>query len=671
LTRRPQQQTNDSSSSASTSDTPTPTPSRIIAQLPSPPETMNSISDSSTHSTLNLDDNAPSRPSTPQPRGRSSSRYPNSLGPGHVPLHRRGTSKTYERLEDLLREAGYKETRVFTPETERAEIEAEERKERALVQGQNGTVKGGVGVVVGFLAGLMSRNPSHVREADGGESSRTKSPVQQEYSPPPSPLAQNRRLKTKQFDPSSVSYPQSPSPPTRTFTSSVESLPRSPLGSSSNLNPNYRMSSSNSNATPRAHLQVPHSRSSRLRPQPSLLFTDQDPQPYVQASKARAYLRHMASAPSIQPSSKAKRELLHRHVSSRAAVGRGYARRTVVVNDSDSEYDEHMRRRGNGEGEEESGIDGRPPLPRTWLESVARAVLFGGTGAHIGGPHSPLQSHPQSPKSRVEPLRMSPSSSNSALSDHTNIPRKNRRAPPLLCAQVVAQRTPSEGRVSRTRVFCRSAPTSRSGSKVRGGDRATDGRVNRGREKYGVSRGKEKVRERKVVKGRGRERLEVPSLARTQAQNDGWTRVDGDMCTSSSEDEDEDEGELDLARLLVPSKRQNSIRSLRQHLHGPSQGVASRSGTSSAAGSMRGRGGSRRESWDEEDEREQGGDRAEDWRRRIWGREGGSLRARYERDTWEEGEGEGDTFEGFLETGTSGTSTSTKRRRGIPGAWAQ
>lgn len=100
---------------------------------------MNSLLGSPSQSTSDLHDVDSSRPSTPQQRGRPSSRYPTSLGPGHVPLHRRGTSKTYECLEDLLREAGYKETRVFTPETERAEIEAEERQEREL-QGQNGPV---------------------------------------------------------------------------------------------------------------------------------------------------------------------------------------------------------------------------------------------------------------------------------------------------------------------------------------------------------------------------------------------------------------------------------------------------------------------------------------------------------------------------------------------------
>ena len=63
-------------------------------------------------------------PVTP-PRPSTSSRYPTHLSRrvppsssavGRPPLHHRGTSHMYETLEDLLREAGYKETRIFTPE---------------------------------------------------------------------------------------------------------------------------------------------------------------------------------------------------------------------------------------------------------------------------------------------------------------------------------------------------------------------------------------------------------------------------------------------------------------------------------------------------------------------------------------------------------------------------
>lgn len=147
----------------------------------------------------------------------------------------------------------------------------------------------------------------------------------------------------------------------------------------------------------------------------------------------------------------------------------------------------------------------------------------------------------------------------------------------------------------------------------------------------------------------------MPSLARTKAQNDGWPKADGEGSTSSSED-DEEEGELDLARLLVPPKRQNSIRSLRRHLH-VSQGVTSRVGTRSAHGSMRGREGARELC----DEDEDGG---EDWRREMWAREGGSSRSRYTRNL---GDGR-DIMEGF--DAVSGAA-GAKRRRALPGAWAQ
>lgn len=58
-------------------------------------------------------------PETPV-RGRM--RYPVTLSKdeANTRLKRPGVPQTYERLEDLLREAGYKETRVFTPETDRA-----------------------------------------------------------------------------------------------------------------------------------------------------------------------------------------------------------------------------------------------------------------------------------------------------------------------------------------------------------------------------------------------------------------------------------------------------------------------------------------------------------------------------------------------------------------------
>ncbi|KAF9511089.1 hypothetical protein BS47DRAFT_1395368 [Hydnum rufescens UP504] len=59
---------------------------------------------------------------TPTPSTPPRRKYPTTLSriSGTDKLaHRRGTSKQYETLEDLLTAAGYKETRIFTPEAER------------------------------------------------------------------------------------------------------------------------------------------------------------------------------------------------------------------------------------------------------------------------------------------------------------------------------------------------------------------------------------------------------------------------------------------------------------------------------------------------------------------------------------------------------------------------
>lgn len=93
-------------------------------------------------------------------RGRSA--YPAHLarageGP-RVPLHRRGTSQTLECFEDLLREAGYKETRVFTPESERAEAAAETRRKQADCEfgSRNHVAESSARIVAGTLQ-LLAR----------------------------------------------------------------------------------------------------------------------------------------------------------------------------------------------------------------------------------------------------------------------------------------------------------------------------------------------------------------------------------------------------------------------------------------------------------------------------------------------------------------------------------
>ncbi|KAJ7054359.1 hypothetical protein C8F01DRAFT_1259642 [Mycena amicta] len=110
---------------------PTPaSPSRITSPSPSlSPSNSNSASSST-------------EPTTPPSRPRKN--YPDAIG--RVPLHRRGTSKTYERLEDLLREAGYKETRIFTPETDRAATQPDGAKSPTISA-----------QVVGFLSHLVPK----------------------------------------------------------------------------------------------------------------------------------------------------------------------------------------------------------------------------------------------------------------------------------------------------------------------------------------------------------------------------------------------------------------------------------------------------------------------------------------------------------------------------------
>jgi hypothetical protein len=94
--------------------------------------------------------NSPQTPQTPQMYRRMRPRYPQELG--RVPLHRRGTSKTYERLEDLLKEAGYKETRIFTPETERTGKCEDDDDDATVVEDKRTSM---VKDVVGFLTGLI------------------------------------------------------------------------------------------------------------------------------------------------------------------------------------------------------------------------------------------------------------------------------------------------------------------------------------------------------------------------------------------------------------------------------------------------------------------------------------------------------------------------------------
>jgi hypothetical protein len=438
------------------------------------------------------------------PRGR----HPTARG--RVPLHRRGTSKTYETLEDLLREAGYKETKIFTPERDGVEAEAEERV--SMLDGGRG-VAAGVGTVVGFLAGLIpgSRNTGLQREAtlpDDLETPRVSRRRRHKDSPPPSPLACKQAQKRATLN---DSLPES-------------SLSRTTTRSSAAYSPDY----------------LPPLHRNELR-YPRLHPYAQDSRPQLASyPRAHAYLRHVASAPSMGKSL--------------SEVATGKRRATAAMEDDE------------------------PPLPQTWLGNVARAVLFGGSSTHLGGPSS----NPQ--RGRSGKVKMSLRQPHAFLTDRTNIAHGTNLVNP--CARIQNTRSRrSEGEVSKTRVVCRSAPGSRSGSRVRGREgRRLDGQgawaglgINIGAdgEREKSNQGKWRQLRRRRIQ-RAKEKDGLPILARITVEDDGHVmsnrgRHFGSLTSwedgsEMSDSEEEDEGELDLAKMLVPPKRQNSIRSLRKHL---------------------------------------------------------------------------------------------------------
>lgn len=405
-------------------------------------------------------------------RGRLTARYPSRLTrgePGRVPLHRRGTSRTYERLEDLLKEAGYTETKIFSPETERTGSSGQGQKD-----GRVGGVRGGVGAVVDFLTGWM---PGSSRFEDHSSPSGGSTPMQ---SPPPSP---------------------SPAPLVGKRTrrqSSLRPVPIEDLSEPSSLggSPVVRYG------------RMPYSLSTPPEHSPNMNSPTSDSlRPHPQISAAQGYLRHIASSPNISKVQKSA----PRH--SRLQFVRG---------------------------------EDPPPMPTNWLDSVTRAVLGSSiSDVHPGGPSQcPGPSH------------------RSARASKENQPAsravKNKVRP--VTGYLRSQTAPSA--VNTVRVVCRSAPASRSSSRV--GDRLLS-----------VSdKGKSRELSRpKCLKSRSAN-SDVPTLASTRLENDAWNLqwLDSDMVDAAASDnepsdDDDDEGELDLARILVPPKRQKSIRSLRQHLH--------------------------------------------------------------------------------------------------------
>ena len=440
-----------------------------------------------------------------------------------------------------------------------------------------------VGFFAGLLPGAVSSKTSSLPPPEPGNNG----PATSQDSPPsPSPLTNHafqRRVVGGSYDLADTE-PHTPS----TLTSSIESLgePTSKLDRPYDSRINKSASTVNMRGPRSNHPQrppLPHRKttpfshnSQQMQKQPSrssmhLQAIQQQHSNMVspRSPRASSYVRCMDSASFLSP----------RPSSTPAHI----TRPAIFVTDNDHD-------------------DSQPPLPPSWLESVARAVLFGGSGAHIGGPSGFISHHheslagPSSAKPHVlrstrsslsqastrrSKYHRQPMNRRSGLSDQTNSPvtpasasRNSFFGPPSLFSEIERGRSRrSEGEVSRTRVVCRSAPGSRSGSLTRSGGGNNDGSKERSRKRNNNRKKKEKGR--------------LPSLARTQVEGDVWEQerknetrgnyggsdsrylsgwdADADSEAGSGSEEEED-GELDLARILVPPKRQNSIKSLRKHL---------------------------------------------------------------------------------------------------------
>ncbi|KAI0711269.1 hypothetical protein C8Q76DRAFT_735789 [Earliella scabrosa] len=449
-------------------------------------------------------------PSTPV-RGRTTSRYPAALSkgePGRVPLHRRGTSRTLECMEDLLRENGYKETRVFTPEAERIEAMAEGRRQSTWRIRE---------LLSGWLPGAGGSEPASDDESTPVPN-RVRRPTTPTHVPiahhstPSSPLSHKRRL-----DHHPAPHPlSSPNSASSTTLSSIRSMATSE-GRTVSYQPTRRQ----------IHDRIP---AIRAETSSASLRT------YAQVSAARGYLRHMVSTPNM-----AKRP---------APSARDYSMERMSTEN---------------------------PLPASWLESVTKAVLQSGDStAHVGRPLS-------RPSSRQSQRPHRASKENKFLfSDQTPKPsrtsgRSASGLPPGATFYLQRPQT-APSAINAAHVVCKSAPGSRSASRV--GDRSHGG--GGGGSLRGPPRKDRQDRGRRGSRGIHTDR--VPSLAATRIENDAWGSsmhwVDGkrvpllhfddtsyEDAVVSDDDDDDDEGELDLARLLVPPKRQYSIQSLRKHLH--------------------------------------------------------------------------------------------------------
>ncbi|KAK7055283.1 hypothetical protein R3P38DRAFT_2846179 [Favolaschia claudopus] len=481
-------------------------------------------------------------PTTPPPRPSGRTRKPYPEGVGRVPLHRRGTSKTYERLEDLLREAGYKETRIFTPETERT-------------ASQDETKSPNLGsTFVGFLSNLVpSRTSSLKREED--PDTEIAVPV---YSPPSSP-----------------SLNRTPRPHATRSSVSQQQSRRNRVTDSPTQRPSVRRDSKAGPLSPSrsvADMQQRHHRvDSIVPPLPSDDLLQQLPslhQPKPQRPVNRYYQHHPSSS---RTSIVASPPPPQQPTPTRAST---YLRHMTSFDRPQSTPPTYTRMTDDAEEESLLSPTIVPRMPTNWMDNVKRAREY------FAAPALPPISGSPAPASAAKLGRTVSVKTRGRLSDRTNANANASLAPPLLTTRLSTARAKrSESQVSVGRVVCRSrgsSPVRRDKGKARAADLDLRGQF----ELPDPEQLKLELARSRFLGGWGTTAAGAQLLSPPR-RSDGSALDSGESDASS-----EGEEELTLARILIPSRhagpaameRSRSVRSLRRcleldgQIHGHGQG---------------------------------------------------------------------------------------------------
>ncbi|KAJ7637094.1 hypothetical protein FB45DRAFT_908231 [Roridomyces roridus] len=483
--------------------------------LPTPPSPTRIITPSPSLSPSNSNSNSAGssvEPATPpsRPRGRVRSRYPDSIG--RVPLHRRGTSDHYECLEDLLREAGYKETRVFTPQeklTNKAARTPDDHKTTTIGAS-----------FVGFLSNLVpSRSASLKREED-----TEVVPPLPPYSPP-------------------ISHTPRPS--------ATQRLPPNRRGSNAATDRNAAVDRNSVLSARRSAADLQHRQrvDSVVPPLPD--FSQRVHQPVPSRPTNRYYQHHPSSSRAsgvISPPPPP----VHHPTPTRAST---YLRHMTSYERPQSTPATTTYSRVTDDAEEESLLSPvlPPRMPTGWMENVKRAREY------FAIPQPP----PVVPPVNATKLGRSVSAkTRGRLSDRTNA-NATGMAPPLLTTRLSTGRARrSESQVSVSRVVCRSrgsSPVRRDKGKARDTDFELRGQIE-------LPNAQDLARTLGVWNANAAASAQLLSPPRRR----DTTEFDSGESDGSSSDGEE----ITLARILVPSRherpgaleRSRSVRSLRRCL---------------------------------------------------------------------------------------------------------